>query len=119
MAKRRSFRLAQTRSVRLPRFALGLLDMNVRLTPDQRAFIRDAIASGRLQREEDAVREALALWEQRERARAQILSAVDAAEASLAQGRGRPITEESVRQLAGEVKSRGRARLAAEQNSRS
>lgn len=93
--------------------------MNVQLTPDQRAFVRDAIASGRLRREEDAVREALALWEQRERGRAQILAAVDAAEASLAQGVGRPITEESVRQLVGEVKSRGRARFAAEQKSRS
>jgi putative addiction module CopG family antidote len=93
--------------------------MNVRLTPDQRAFVRDAIASGRIEREEDAVREALALWEQRERARAQILAAVDAAEASLARGMGRPITQESARQLAGEVKSRGRARLAAEQKSRS
>jgi Arc/MetJ-type ribon-helix-helix transcriptional regulator len=93
--------------------------MNVRLTPDQRAFIRDAIASGRLQREEDAVLEALALWENRERARAQILAAVDAAEASLARGMGRPITHESVRQLAAEVKSRGRSLLAAEQKSRS
>lgn len=93
--------------------------MNVRLTPDQRAFVRDAIASGRIEREEDAVREALALWEQRERVRAQILAAVDAAEASLARGVGRPITQESVQQLAGEVKSRGRARLAAEQKSRS
>jgi putative addiction module CopG family antidote len=93
--------------------------MNVQLTPDQRAFVRDAIASGRLQREEDAVREALALWEQRERGRAQILAAVDAAEASLARGMGRPITQESARQLASEVKSRGRARLGAEQKSKS
>ncbi len=106
-------------SVREPCFGVRLLRMNVQLTPDQRAFIRDAIASGRLRREEDAVREALALWEQRERGRAQILAAVDAAEASLARGMGRPITQESVRQLAGEVKSRGRARLAAEQKSRS
>lgn len=92
--------------------------MDVQLTPDQRAFVRDAIASGRLQREEDAVREALTLWEQRERMRSQILAAVDAAEASLVRGMGRPITQESVRQLAGEVKSRGRARLAGEQKSR-
>ena len=91
--------------------------MNVQLTPDQRAFIREAIASGRLRGEEDAVREALALWEQRERARAQILAAVDVAEASLARGIGREITQESMRQLADEVKRRGRARLAAEQKS--
>ena len=93
--------------------------MDVQLTPDQQAFVRDAIANGRLQREEDAVREALALWEQRERARAEILAAADAAEASVARGMGRSITQESMRQLAGEVKSRGRARLAAEKKSRS
>jgi putative addiction module CopG family antidote len=92
--------------------------MNVQLTPDQRAFVRDAIASGRLQREEDAVREALALWEHRERTRAQLLAAVDAAEASLARGEGRTITQDAMRELATEVKRRGRARLATEQKSR-
>lgn len=92
--------------------------MDVQLTPDQQAFVRDAIASGRLRSEEDAMQEALALWEQRERARAQILTAVDAAETSLARGAGRPITQESLRQVANEVKQRGRARLAAEQKSR-
>jgi len=92
--------------------------MDIQLTADQQAFVRDAIASGRLRREEDAVREALALWEQRERARAQILAAVDAADASLARGEGRSITQESMRQLASEVKSRGRARLAAEKSRR-
>ena len=91
--------------------------MDVQLTPDQRAFVRDAIASGRLRREEDAVREALALWEQRERARAQILAAADAAEASLARGTGRVITQDAMRELADEVQQRGRKRLAAEQNS--
>jgi putative addiction module CopG family antidote len=85
--------------------------MEVQLTPDQQAFVREAIAAGRFQREEDAVREALALWEKRERARAEILAAVDAAEASLAAGRGRVITERSMQDLADEVKQRGRARL--------
>ena len=89
--------------------------MSVNLTPDQKAFVRDAIASGRLHGEEDAIREALALWERRERARAQILASVDAAEAALARGEGRVITQESMRDLAAEVKHRGRARLAAEQ----
>ncbi len=89
--------------------------MDVNLTPDQQAFVRDAIATGRLQGEQDAVREALALWEQRERARAQLLASVDAAEASLARGEGRTITRESMQDLAEEVKQHGRARLAAEQ----
>jgi Arc/MetJ-type ribon-helix-helix transcriptional regulator len=89
--------------------------MTVDLTPDQKAFVRDAIASGRLRGAEDAIREAMALWERRERARAEILASVDAAEAALARGEGRVITQDSMRDLAAEVKQRGRARLAAEQ----
>jgi hypothetical protein len=50
--------------------------------------------------------------------RAKILAAVEIAEASLARGEGRIITEESMRELAGEVKRRGRARLAAEPGDR-
>jgi Arc/MetJ-type ribon-helix-helix transcriptional regulator len=50
--------------------------MIVHLTPDQKALVRDAIASGRLHGEEDAMREALARWERRERARAEILASV-------------------------------------------
>jgi len=88
--------------------------MEVQLTPDQKAFVRQAIESGRLRREEDAVKEALSLWEERERTRAEILAAVDEAEASLARGEGRIITLESMRELAEDVKRRGRARLAAE-----
>jgi Arc/MetJ-type ribon-helix-helix transcriptional regulator len=89
--------------------------MDVQLTPDQKAFVRQAIESGRLRREEDAVNEALSLWEERERTRAEILASVDEAEASLARGEGRIVTQESMRELAQEVKQRGRARLAAEQ----
>ena len=44
--------------------------MEVRLTPDQEAFVRHAIESGRFHRAEDAVEEALLLWEERERKRA-------------------------------------------------
>lgn len=86
--------------------------MEVRLTPDQEAFVRQAIESGRLHRPEDALEEALSLWEERERARAEILAAVDVAEASLARGEGRVITtKRSARELAREVNLRGRARL--------
>jgi putative addiction module CopG family antidote len=89
--------------------------MEVQLTPDQEAFVRKAIESGRLQREEEAIKEALALWEERERTRAEILAAVDEAEASVDRGEGRIITQQSMRDLAAEVKQRGRDRLAAEQ----
>jgi Arc/MetJ-type ribon-helix-helix transcriptional regulator len=89
--------------------------MNVELTADQRAFVRKAIESGRFAREEEAIEEAMALWERRERRRLEIVAMVDEAEASLAFGEGRVITEQSMKTLAEEVKARGRRRIAAEQ----
>ncbi|GAC1420483.1 MAG: hypothetical protein NVSMB62_14440 [Acidobacteriaceae bacterium] len=65
--------------------------MQVALTPDQKAFAADAVQSGRLGREEDALREALSR-EERERTRAEILTAVDEAEASLLRGEAHEIT---------------------------
>jgi hypothetical protein len=53
----------------------------------------------------------MSLWEECERRRAEILAAVDLAEASLARGEGRTITEQDMEELAGEVKARGRERL--------
>lgn len=88
--------------------------MDVQLTPDQKAFIRRAIETGRLKSEEHAVQEALALWEERERQRAEFLLSLEESRASLLQGNGRVITQESMQQLASEVKERGRARLLAE-----
>jgi len=92
--------------------------MDVQLSPDQKAFVRRAIESGRLQSEEDAVQEALRLWEERERHRAQFLLTLDDARTSIARGEGREITQESMRQLASDVKERGRARLLAELTTR-
>ena len=93
--------------------------MNVELTPDQRAFVQKAIESGRIGGEKEAVQQALALWEERERRRLEIIAMVEEAEASLARGEGREITEASMKTLAAEVKERGRRRLAAERtNSR-
>jgi Arc/MetJ-type ribon-helix-helix transcriptional regulator len=89
--------------------------MEVQFTADQKAFVRQAIETGRLNREEDAVKEALSMWEERERRRLEILASVSKAQASLAQGEGRLVTSrEQAMQLADEVKQRGMARLAAE-----
>jgi len=85
--------------------------MKIELTPDQKAFARHAMELGRLQSEEDAVLEALALWEERERGRVEFLATLTEARASLAQGEGRPLTPESMRELSAEVRERGRARL--------
>ena len=88
--------------------------MNVELTPDQRAFVQKAIESGRIGGEKEAIQQALALWEERERRRLEILAMLDEADASLARGEGIPITEESMKALAEDVKQEGRRQLAAE-----
>ena len=90
--------------------------MEVHLSPDQKAFVRQAIESGRLQHEEDAVQEALSLWEERERKRAEFLATLRDAKASLARGEGRIITQASMRELAEDVKQRGQTRLAADES---
>jgi putative addiction module CopG family antidote len=93
--------------------------MEVKLTDDQKAFVRQGLESGRYSREEDALREAMSLWERRERRRAEILAAVEQAEASFARGEGRRITtQEEAAQLADGIKRRGLSRLAAEENNR-
>ncbi len=88
--------------------------MDIQLTSDQQAFARRAVESGRLANEQSAVQEALALWEERERRRAEFLATIDDARASLARGEGRIITQESMRQLSAEVRERGKSRLLAE-----
>lgn len=93
--------------------------MEVELTADQQAFARQAIALGRVHHEEEVVYEALALWEGRERARSELLASIDTAETSLGRGEGRVVTEQSMLDLAHEVKQRGRARFAVPQVSRS
>jgi putative addiction module CopG family antidote len=93
--------------------------MEVQLTPDQQALVAEAIASGRLHQPEEAIRQALSMWEERERRRLEILASVEQGEASLARGEGRRVTSrEEATQLADDIKRRGMARLAAEQNVR-
>jgi Arc/MetJ-type ribon-helix-helix transcriptional regulator len=65
------------------------------------------------------VREALSLWEERERQRSEFLITLDDAKASLARGESIAITSESMRQLAEDVKRRGLARLTTEQQAAS
>jgi Arc/MetJ-type ribon-helix-helix transcriptional regulator len=89
--------------------------MEVNVTADQKAFIRQAIESGRLRGEEEAVQEALSLWEERERKRAEFLATLEDAKASTERGQGRVITQQSMQELAEDVKQRGLARLTAEQ----
>lgn len=86
--------------------------MQIDLTPAQTSFINLGIREGRFRNSEEAVREALALWEKRERARVELLASLDAAEESLAAGEGEEYSLESLPSLVQSVKERGAARLA-------
>jgi putative addiction module CopG family antidote len=83
--------------------------MEVQFTQDQEAFVRQAIAEGRYQTAEDAVRAALARWEEEERSRIELLTALDEAEADLESGRYTDDTDESLPLLAEELKEEARA----------
>ncbi|MHB8655089.1 MAG: ribbon-helix-helix domain-containing protein [Terriglobia bacterium] len=87
--------------------------MEVRIvpTPEQEAFIREGIATGRFATAEDAAREALHQWEEHQRRRTELLVELDAAEASCERGEGRRLTPESVAEFIEDVKRRGRSRL--------
>jgi Arc/MetJ-type ribon-helix-helix transcriptional regulator len=89
--------------------------MQITLTPEQEAFVRQAVKTGRIDRPDDAVTEALLLWQDRERQRAEFLTSLDEARASIARDEGIPITQGSMQALAEDVKRRGRERLALEQ----
>jgi len=82
--------------------------MEVQLTPEQEAFVQEALKTGRIHRAEEAVQEALWLWEKHERNRVEILAALDESEADLLAGRYSDYTEETLPQLADELKQEGR-----------
>ena len=84
--------------------------MEVQLTPDQEAFIRKAVASGRYPSAEAAVRDAMARWEEVERARLELLAALDEAEADLEAGHYTDYTNATLPQLADELKREARER---------
>ena len=93
--------------------------MEVQLTNDQQTFVRQAIERGRYTGEEDAIADALALWEERERRRVEILVAVDFAEASYARGEGDVVTNDAEAvELFENIKTEGMRRFAAKANNR-
>ena len=83
--------------------------MEIVLTPDQEAFVRQSIASGRYQTAEDAVREALARWEEEQRVRAELLAALDQSEADIRDGHYSDYTNTTLAQLAADLKREARA----------
>jgi hypothetical protein len=65
--------------------------------------------SGPLQRMEDPVQEAMSLWEERERVRVELLTALDEADADLEARRYTGYTRATLPQLASELKRAARA----------
>jgi putative addiction module CopG family antidote len=84
--------------------------MQVDLTLEQEAFIQQAIASGRYRTAEDAVQDAMARWEEREQSHLELLATLDEAESDLAAGQYADYTNETLPDLATELK--GEARVA-------
>jgi putative addiction module CopG family antidote len=87
------------------------MEVRIVTTPEQEAFIREGISSGRFASAEDAAREALHLWEQRQRRRTELLAELDAAEASFARGESRRLRPEAIKDFIDGVNQRGRSRL--------
>lgn len=87
--------------------------MQVELTPEQSTFVELGIQEGRFRDREEAVRQALALWEKRERARVEMLASLDFAEQSLDAGEGEEYSFDSLPGLVESVTQRGKAKLAA------
>ena len=86
--------------------------MQVELTPAQNSFVDLGIQEGRFRDSDEAVRQALAQWEQRERIRVELMASLDSAEQSLDAGEGETYTSETLRELVESVQVRGIARLA-------
>jgi len=60
--------------------------MQIDPTPDQEALVRQGIEAGRYRTREDAIRDALARWEEEERDRAEPIAALDEAEREIDEG---------------------------------
>jgi putative addiction module CopG family antidote len=86
--------------------------MQVQLTPEQASFVDLGIQEGRFRDSEEAVRQALALWERQERARIELLASLDLAEQFVDAGEGESYTAATLRQLVESVEQRGMAKLA-------
>jgi putative addiction module CopG family antidote len=87
--------------------------MYVRLSPDQEEFIRRTVEKGRYGKAEDVVREALAMLQERERKRSEILEAVDFAEISISRAAGGGLPQPATSAPRGKTKRGGRRKRVA------
>jgi hypothetical protein len=85
--------------------------MEYNFTPEENDVVSHALEAGRINDPGQAVRQAMALWVERERSRIELLDNLDAAEASLARGEGILITDDSMGVLARNVMERCKTRF--------
>ena len=78
--------------------------MQIELTPEQVSFIDMGIQSGRFRNADDAMRKMLVEWEQRERARMELLASLELAQHSVEAGEGETYTADTMRLLVDSVK---------------
>ena len=83
--------------------------MHAALTPDLERFVNDSVESGRYESASQVVRDALQLLDAHDQTRRQLLADVRAGFDRRVRGEGRAHDQASGRQLAGRIKSRGRA----------
>jgi putative addiction module CopG family antidote len=83
--------------------------MEVSLTPEQQAVVQMAVRSGRYRSAEDAIRDAIARWEEDDRSRVETITAVDEGLADLEAGHFSDYTDSTLSELAAELKAEGRA----------
>jgi antitoxin ParD1/3/4 len=83
--------------------------MEVHLPPRQQAFIEHNVRTGRFASNDDALREAVELLEERERELEHSRAAVDEADEDIARGRYTEYTDETLPRLLEELKREGRA----------
>jgi Arc/MetJ-type ribon-helix-helix transcriptional regulator len=87
--------------------------MEIELTPEQDSLVSLGIEQGRFRRREDAVRDAMALWEERERAQIELLAELEAGEGSFDEDDPILDSDEAIAAFFDDIKQRGRANLAA------
>ena len=83
--------------------------MNVSLTPELERLVNEKVESGLYQTASEVVREALRLLKERDHARERPRGDVQAGFDAFVRGEGRTYDQASGRQLAEQIKSRGRA----------
>jgi putative addiction module CopG family antidote len=86
--------------------------MEIQLTQEQNSFIDLGIKEGRFQQAEEAVKDALALWVSRERARLELLAEIDEGANSFDGSEVTLDSDEAIADFVEGIKQRGRARIA-------